>query len=126
MSQNLPSLESLAQQKLPLNIPWHREFRALGDGFESRLMNMPQGPWTNASPFDAVPSEGALYVRDVAGGTYSYRDATSSGATENSDHLSANLGVSVGNALASVGVSGQYDKDVMDLSNVCKWTALVA
>jgi hypothetical protein len=120
----LPSLADLAAQRLTLEIPWHKEYRALGASFDSRCMNASQGPWKEGTAFEENPSRKVHYILDAHGGTFSYRDSSSASHFDSTEHLSANIGVSVGCKVASVGVSGSYDKTVLEQRNVSESSTL--
>ena len=122
---NVPGLSEneihrLADQGLPLIIPWHRNKTVrLGTCFHSSRLAS-QDPWGSESPFilqDLILMQKILSREN--GTVSSYKSIITSKTSETGDHLSLGFGVGVGLPfLASVSVKGTYDKDIQENKDV--------
>jgi hypothetical protein len=115
----IASLSNLSSARLPLCIPWSRTMKAvrLGTTFHSRL-SATFDPWSKACPFLDIAAMPILYTNDD-GGQATYISAKSTSAGSNLEHLSMSLGLSVGCSFLGASVTGKYDKDVLENSDVC-------
>ncbi len=114
-----PSLVSIAAAGHPFAVPWSHQEVALLAGFESGQILHKEGPWLLGSPFvHANTNTQAKVQYDADGGTLTYRDSLSSRAESSTEHLSAELGLTVSVPFASANVTGKYDKMVMENEHV--------
>ncbi|KAK3389205.1 hypothetical protein B0H63DRAFT_445418 [Podospora didyma] len=119
-----PSLPAIANAGHPFSIPGGGEIRRILCGFESSCLTSPAGPWLDpsSSPFDLRPGTGTPQLNailpDTKGGNASFRDGFSTHTGSKTEHLSAELGVSVGVPfLAKATVTGKYDRTVIENQN---------
>lgn len=111
-------IKDLIRQELPLYVAWTPEQIDLGTGFRSDRIDSVAGPWVKNSPFESSLQKRIRITREIDGGVYTDKEVSSCSRSNASDHLSVQLGVSVGNSLASVGVSGRYDNSVREQRSV--------
>jgi hypothetical protein len=71
-----------------------------------------------ASPFAVSAIAARAVIADGLGGLCSFREHQSTSAQDSSDHLSLNVGLTVGNPCVSVGADVDYDRTVMQNENV--------
>jgi len=118
-----PSIMTIDRQvaRGVLILPGFSHHIPLLTGFSSAAAQLQGGlPFiANASPFveSSVSSQKLQYRRkDICRGSFlSNQSVKKSRASE---HLSVHLGVTVGNDLLGGGVSGSYDKSVLEVSDV--------
>jgi hypothetical protein len=119
-----PSLSAFAEAGHPFSVPASGEPHGILSGFESSRMTSPKEPWLHpsASPFDLGPHASKkkplkIILPDTRGGGASFRDAFSTSASATDEHLSAEVGVTVGYPFLNSSVSGRYDRAVMAREN---------
>ncbi|KAK6525429.1 hypothetical protein TWF694_005567 [Orbilia ellipsospora] len=108
----IPSLETWTASASAFSIPWSHEVKAIMTGFKSALMKKDSGPWLVSCPFDATSIKLTTVIPDSGGGVTSYRDGMSSHTGSSSEHLSAELAVTVGYPFLNASVSGKYDRSI--------------
>ncbi|KAK6503375.1 hypothetical protein TWF481_008395 [Arthrobotrys musiformis] len=109
-----PALEAWTTAGNAFSVPWSHEVKAVLTGFKSTLMKMPSGPWLVTCPFDATSLMLTTVLPESGGGVTSYRDGMSTQGGSSSEHLSAELAVTVGYPFLKASVSGKYDKNVKE------------
>ncbi|KAK0629293.1 hypothetical protein B0T17DRAFT_615088 [Bombardia bombarda] len=117
-----PSLAAFADAGHPFSVPMTGDVQNMLVGFDSKRMALATGPWLepSANPFDLRSRKGVqlkVVLPDIQGGSASFRDGFSTHSGSSYDHLSAEVGVSVGYPFLSGSVSGKYDKTVMENEN---------
>lgn len=115
-----PSLSALADAGHSFSIPAAGEPKAILCGFESSRMDKLAGPWLDpaASPFDLEPRTAQekrlkMMTPDTGSDTVSIRNGSSTGAGSSQEHLSAEVGLTVGYPFLNASVSGRYDRAVI-------------
>ncbi|TAQ87212.1 hypothetical protein B7494_g4481 [Chlorociboria aeruginascens] len=105
------TISNSAKSKLPLILPWHpKQTILIGTLFHSSNLT---DPWAKNSPFQTHLPD--VVVQREDGTEASFRSQSTSSESSSHDHLSLGFGVSVGLPfLATVSVSGTYDKDVFE------------
>ena len=111
-------LEHLVSQKAPIFLPWSKAMIHPGNGFDSRLALDNKLPWTGRTAFDRLHI--ATFVSEMQSATAVFRESTSSASSADSQHMSANLGVTVGSDYLNVNVTGSYDETISNTVNVRK------
>lgn len=114
-----PSLTSIADAGHAFSIPWSREVAPLFATLNSSRLALPEGPWMISSPFDGSDLKGKAMLQDTSAGNATFRDGMSASIGSSTDHLSAALGITIGYPFLNASVTGQYDRDVTENSNVC-------
>ncbi|KAL9933593.1 hypothetical protein V8E36_007769 [Tilletia maclaganii] len=119
MQSNKPSLSSLAQQKLPIVVPWHPEQTILpGQFFHSRLYTTPD-PWSKESAFITEAEERAdvnkrqrriVYLSADGGTTGSFKSTTTESTTNKQNHESYGFTATVDLGFAKASAGLQYDR----------------
>lgn len=113
-----PSLTDFAASGHAFAIPWIERIQPVLSGFQSARIMDKAGPWVHASPFDEQAVQACNMVFESNGGSCTYRDAMSSAAHGNSEHMSVSGSLSVGPPFLKAEASGQYDKSVSENENV--------
>lgn len=113
-----PSLAAFVDAGHAFSVPWAGDARNLLTGFTSSSMLDDRGPWLPTCAFDTGKAKMTAVLSDLQGGIASFRDGSSTHSGSSQEHLSAELGVSVGYPFLSASVSGKYDRDVLENENV--------
>ena len=112
LSAELPpqaSLQDLVAQHAALFIPWSTGANNnLACGFDSHLALTNRSPWTRSTAFEH--STHPSIVCELGSDTESFRDTGASSSSDKTEHMSASLGVTVGNDYLNVNVTGSYDE----------------
>ncbi|KAH6697369.1 hypothetical protein F5X68DRAFT_238771 [Plectosphaerella plurivora] len=123
-----PSLAAFADAGHPFSVPVSGDPRGILCGFDSSLMTSPKEPWldSSTSPFDLgsratydITEKNRLKIilPDTRGFSASYRDGFSTTAGSTDEHLSAEVGVTVGYPFLNASATGNYDRAVMSSEN---------
>ncbi|KAE8250066.1 hypothetical protein A4X13_0g4961 [Tilletia indica] len=118
LESNKPSLSALAEQRLPIVIPWHPEQVIYpGQLFHSRLSRT-QNPWSKISPFIDTEQEQEtgrvprrmVYLSADGGTSGSFKSTKSQSTTAKEDHESYGFTATVDLGFCSASGSLQYDR----------------
>lgn len=115
---SIASLTRIANIGHAFAIPWNHEVQPLLRGFDSARIMDRNGPWVTNSPFEENEAKACTMCYESSNSSYTYREGESSQSHSSSEHMSFNLGVSVGPPFLSAEVSGKYDKTVLSNHNV--------
>lgn len=113
-----PTLEALCAAGTTFSLPWTRERKALFAGFDSQKVLHADGPWRSISPFAPEQARMRSVLPDGIAGRCSFRDHMSTSSMQSMDHLSLNVGLTVGYPFLNAGVEVDYDRTVMQNENV--------
>jgi hypothetical protein len=115
-----PSLSAYVDAGHPFSVPWASDAREVLTGFISTRIADTSGPWLSSCAFDLAQARLTAVLPDLRGGIASFRDGHSTHSSSTGEHLSAELGVSVGYPFLSASVSGKYDRNVIEDENVSR------
>lgn len=118
LEENESLLVTQARNGVPLLLPWGHQSLIPGTGFNSEKMM--QNPWMGQSaflPFD--PHFPYVQYDARGGGCANYRSAESDSHGTSHTHYSGSLSATVDVKFASVSVTGSYDKDIRETTDVC-------
>ncbi|KAK4148681.1 hypothetical protein C8A00DRAFT_38740 [Chaetomidium leptoderma] len=110
LSPNI-SLKAFSSDRRAIELPWGRQLLQFGAPFSSNL-EFPFSPPKSA--FDKTHLEQASIIFDASPNGGKYEEHTTTSTISSSDHLSVGFGLSIGGSLLGAGVSGDYNKAVLD------------
>jgi len=114
----LPSISSLASLRRAIVLPWGTRPIELGASFQSNRSTSPDRPFLSQSAFDGAHLAQAHVLYDASPNAGTYEEHTTSMNSHSSEHLRASIGVSIGGSFLGGSVSGEYDKAVLENSNI--------
>jgi hypothetical protein len=95
-------------------LPWGARPIELGTSFQSNRSTSPDGPFLSQAAFDGAQLAQAHVIYDASPNTGIYEEHTTKLDSHKSEHLRADIGVSIGGSFLGGSVSGEYDKAVLE------------
>ena len=126
ISREIPSppiLTDLAKLPQPFMIrrPPSGPYTTLFQPFSTtRSTTSSTAAWALKSPFDPYPGAKWQLVREASSGAQSYSEIYTTYERHGAQHISAGVGIGIGNAVLGANVSVQYDKTVTENSDGIK------
>jgi len=120
------SIPRVAKSCLPIFLPWQREKKAIMSGFDSTALECPNGPWKAAFAFPGHTILSSNCRTRLETGLAHDVQAHTSSSSSTSETFSGRLSISVGNAVAKVGVTASYDQEMREMANVSsvQWSSM--
>lgn len=117
-SDGQSTIQRLAKEHAVIVVPWHKteQHVPLGTTFYTSR-SKGSDPWASLSPFEKSHSPNILFSSAQSSGGF-FRTSTTSKSTAKTDHMSIGGGVTVGCRFAKASVSGSYDKDLSENTDV--------
>lgn len=111
----------LANAEQQISLPWFPKPVTIGTMFHSKLSGTPN-PFghPHESPFDTESLENSKLVYHADSAESTFRAVETKTKLTTKDHLGLSLGVTVGNSFLNANVTGRYDKEVRENTDVCK------
>ena len=117
-----PSLSSLAAQRLPIILPWHRESTIYPGQFLHSRSLQDADPWSTTSPFkneiDRSNRDDIIYSTVEAGGTGTFRSVKTVSTISRQDHESYAFTGTVEAVIAKASGKLQYDRHLSNNNDV--------
>ena len=118
-SPDRSSIKDFTRASSALFLPSLPKLIRIGTGFDSsRIGDSPVEPWKSSIFEESIGRDNKACVIDMTGTQSSYRQSHDASTRDKSEHFSASLGITIGNAFLSGSVSGSYDKAVSDIEQV--------